>query len=486
MIPIASRTNAAARVPALACFTAFALAIAPGCNRSLHVPDLGGLYSRAAQGSERERNPVIVIPGILGSKLVQDGTGKVVWGAFGGDYADPSTPEGALLLSLPIEEGKPLDALTDDVHAAGALDRLKLTIFNIPIEAKAYAQILGSLGVGGYRDQQLAESGAVDYGEEHFTCFQFGFDWRRDLSETAARFHEFLLEKRAYVIAERAKRYGDTSGDVKFDIVAHSMGGLLLRYYLQHGPHSAGDEGPLPEITWEGARYIERAVLVGTPSAGSVDALLQLVTGSDFVPLNLVPHYSSVILGTYPGVYELLPRPRHAPVVDGTGGPDGAATLDFTQPELWERFQWGLLDPAEDETLRALLPDAPDRAARTRRLHAALDRPASLPPGLDLVLIAGDAEPTAARAIARGAGPTLEVLEYGPGDGRVLRSSALLDERVGQSWSPRLVTPIDWSRVMFIFRDHLGLTSDPAFTDNILYYLIEEPRRAMSVATARP
>jgi len=31
--------------------------------------------------------------------------------------------------------------------------------------------------------------------------------------------------------------------------------------------------------------------------------------------------------------------------------------------------------------------------------------------------------------------------------------------------------------VLFLFRDHLGLTQDPAFIDNLLYLLLEEPRR---------
>jgi hypothetical protein len=30
---------------------------------------------------------------------------------------------------------------------------------------------------------------------------------------------------------------------------------------------------------------------------------------------------------------------------------------------------------------------------------------------------------------------------------------------------------------MFLFSDHLGLTKDPAFTDNVLYLLLEDPRR---------
>ena len=69
----------------------------------------------------------------------------------------------------------------------------------------------------------------------------------------------------------------------------------------------------------------------------------------------------------------------------------------------------------------------------------------------------------------------MRVTDRAPGDGTVLRSSALLDERVGGTWMPHLVTPIDWSRVTFLFTDHLGLTKDPAFADNVLYMLLEEP-----------
>jgi hypothetical protein len=30
--------------------------------------------------------------------------------------------------------------------------------------------------------------------------------------------------------------------------------------------------------------------------------------------------------------------------------------------------------------------------------------------------------------------------------------------------------------VTFLFTDHLGLTRDPAFADNVLYLLLEDPR----------
>jgi hypothetical protein len=50
-----------------------------------------------------------------------------------------------------------------------------------------------------------------------------------------------------------------------------------------------------------------------------------------------------------------------------------------------------------------------------------------------------------------------------------------MDERQGGEWAPHLQSPIAWDQVMFLFNDHLGMTKDPVFTDNILFTLLEEP-----------
>ena len=61
------------------------------------------------------------------------------------------------------------------------------------------------------------------------------------------------------------------------------------------------------------------------------------------------------------------------------------------------------------------------------------------------------------------------MIGYGAGDGSVLRSSALMDERLAGDWGPVLVSPVDWSRVLFFFEGHLALTQAPAFIDNLLF-----------------
>ena len=456
-----------------------------GCTAKLQSPDLGGLYDRAAQHRGGLRNPVIVIPGILGSKLADADTGQVVWGAFTGKYADPRTPDGARLFGLPMSEGKPLRALRDKLQPTGVLDRVEISLAGLPIELNAYAHILGTLGAGGYRDEELGKAKQVDYGGDHFTCFQFAYDWRRDLAENAADLHEFILERRAYVEAETVKRFGVAKPDVRFDIVAHSMGGLLARYYLRYGAADLPD-GPLPSlVTWAGHRYIDKAILVGTPNAGSVKAFMQLVNGVSFAPG--FPKYEPALVGTFPSVYQLLPRSRHGAVVDASSShkPIG----DLFDPELWVRSGWGLASPDQDHVLRTLLPDVPDAEdrrrialdhqrkclARAAKLAAALDVPADPPDGLGLYIFAGDAIATDAVVSVDSGGGGVSVIARRPGDGTVLRSSALLDERVGQAWSPRLRSPIGWTQAMFLFRDHLGLTSDPAFSDNVLYLLLEAP-----------
>ncbi len=67
----------------------------------------------------------------------------------------------------------------------------------------------------------------------------------------------------------------------------------------------------------------------------------------------------------------------------------------------------------------------------------------------------------------------LRVLRREPGDGTVLRSSTLMDERIGSAWKPYLRTPIDWTGTTFLSADHLGLTKDPMFTNNVLFLLLE-------------
>lgn len=453
-----------------------------GCVEALKSPNLAELYRPAPDFPAPDRNPVIVIPGSLGSRLEATDTGHVVWGSFGRETADPKDPEQARLIALPLRA----DEAWPQVEPTGVLAELEFTVLGLPVDVQVYGRIMATLTEAGYRDEELGRAGVIDYGDAPYNCFQFAYDWRLDNAANAVRLHEFILEKRAYLEREAERYYGIENYQARFDVIAHSMGGLLLRYYLRHGPQLLPEDGSLPVLDWAGAENIERGILVAPPNGGSAKALLNLVNGVKFAPGT--PYYPAGLIGTYPASYQLLPRARHKMLVDAAD--PSQPVDDVLDIDLWTRLGWGLASPDVYEQISWLVPDieiGPTKRAYAierlrhnlqlaRQFQASLDRPARPPAGTDLVLIAGDGEPTPGLLGVNLEDGSLSMLERGSGDGSVLRSSALMDERVGSRWQPRLVSPIAWREVRFMLSRHFVITTEPAFAENVLYLLLEDPR----------
>lgn len=468
------------RTPATALALLPLLAFLGACATELTPRDLGGLYSRAASSDEDGRAPVVVLPGILGSKLKDLETGTLVWGAFAGDFADPRSAEGLRQIAHPMAIGAPLYELRDDVVEDGALDRVRANFLFVPVELSAYKDILQVLGAGGYRDEDLSKAGAIDYGTDHYTCFQRAYDWRRSIAEAAR-----ALEERVTFASLEASLRRDTDEPVKVDIVAHSMGGLVARYYLRYGAQPLPEDGSLPELTWAGAEFVRKLIMVGTPNAGSAASFKQLLRGAPIGPF--LPTYQPALLGTMPSIYQLLPRPRHAKVVDAETG----EAIDLYDPEVWIERGWGLADPDQAGVIADMLPDVDDPAQRrdiaidhlrkclaaAEQFHRAIDVPATPPEGVSIHLFAGDATDTTDVIEVDDRG-RLRVRAEAAGDGVVTRHSALMDERENATWTPRLRSPIDFASVNFLSESHLGLTKSSVFADNVLFLLLEDPAEA--------
>lgn len=150
---------------------------------------------------------------------------------------------------------------------------------------------------------------------------------------------------------ELEKRFGIPNYDVKFDIVRHSMGGWLARYYLRYGDAPLPEDGSLPPLTWAGARHVERAILISAPNGGSLHALRELVRGRDFGPF--LPTYPSALLGTMPAIYQLLPRTRHQSVLEKS---HPTQPVDIFEPAVWEQLRWGLAAPDQDACCKSCCP----------------------------------------------------------------------------------------------------------------------------------
>ncbi|MEM7764043.1 MAG: hypothetical protein AAF290_08160 [Pseudomonadota bacterium] len=443
-------------------------------------------YQRNAQVEGPDRNPVLVVPGLLGSTLRDTGSDELIWGGFDGVSVNPERPDGLRALALPFNaaaDGRVND--DDGVEPTWVLERAKVRLLGLPFNLNVYAGILQALGAGGYRDESLGTAGVIDYGPGHFTCFQFPYDWRRDIVESAQKLHAYIEDRARYVEQEYAARFGGTETPVRFDIVAHSMGGLVVRYYLMYGAQDLPADGSLPALTWAGAKRVERAVLVATPNAGSTATISNLLNGLSLGFLQ--PTYSATLLGTYPSTYQLMPRAgANAAVWADTDEPID----DLLSPELWAENGWGLAAPTADEELRILLPDLSSEKTRRhaalalqRRLlrraaqfQRAMDQPAAMPDGLSLLLVVGDNRRTAKQVAIARAPAAAEVVQFGDGDGTVLRASVLHDQRNESDWQPTLRTPLDYDHALFLPDTHKGLTDNPTFTDNILYWLLEDPR----------
>jgi len=448
------------------------------CAERRAIP-LEEMYGARARATATSRTPVVVVPGILGSKLVERGSGRMVWGAFQFGAVDADIPEDARVFALPMRIGAPLAELTDDIDAPDALDTVKLDIGLLRgLELGAYVDLLQALAAGRYRDSALAppDENAVRYGGLHYTCWQNPYDWRREISENAAALDARIKELQRTV---RAQRGLAADAEVKVDLLCHSMGGLLGQWYLRYGAARLPDSGPAPEPTWEGARSIRNFIMVGTPSGGSTNVLPRLRDGLDLNPV--FPNFRAALVGTFPAMYQLMPPDDLARVVDHEGRP-----LAMHDPATWERLQWGLADPAQDPFIAWLVPDAKEAAARraiardhlakcldaAARFHEALRRPSQPPAHLRRVLFAGDAIlMPAVREVGRDG--RLRVKSLAPGDGEVTRASALGDAAVAKDPAAPAEYWLDFDKVVFLPYEHLEMVGQPLFVDNLLYELLE-------------
>lgn len=426
-----------------------------------------------------KRNPVIVLHGFLGARLADSVTGEEVWGTFG---TGEIPLERLRRLALPMAPGKALSELRGTTAACSVLDSVSVRVGGFPFSMRGYGELLGILKEAGYVPEEMQTEGKC------VSLFTFFYDWRRDIAENAARLHNFLLEKRRFLRNEYERLYGVRDYDVRFDLVAHSMGGLLARYYLRCGPADLPEKPPA-HFSWAGAAHVDKLIQIGTPNGGYLDTLEELIHG-----LLLAPgagRYPPEVIGTFPAYYQMLPHPAFRAV--RIRRPDGSFFHpDLFDAEVWKKYSWGLAGKTDPALLKVLLPDLPNDSARKAaafdHLKKVLARAKSfsalmsVPDGPDRppflqILFAGDAIPTSWRATFDELSGNFSIDSYDAGDGKIPAVSARFDLRDPDSgaWSPFLDSPVSWDAIVHLRGAHMGIIHMEDFAHNVRFYLLQFP-----------
>src|SRR5262249_2427150 len=137
--------------------------------------------------------------------------------------------------------------------------------------------------------------------------------------------------------------------DLKFNIVAHSMGGLIARYAAMYGDADlpAGDSAIQP--TWLGAAHISKIVMIGVPNEGSADAFATLMEGYSITEglrrrVPLLNKLTAEDAARTPSVFQLMP---HAGVVRFLDENLKPLDVDLYDVAAWKRYGWSALHDPE-------------------------------------------------------------------------------------------------------------------------------------------
>lgn len=216
---------------------------------------------------------VVVIPGIQGSRLARDGT--PIWDVSAGAFWRGLTTLGASIKSLELPPDIGDDDAPDGVEPVGLMPDLHGLPGLGPI-VRGYTGLVEWLK----RDVGLRAATPASPGN----LVDFPYDWRLSNRNSAKRLAETVTR-------ELSRWRRDGHRDAKIVLLAHSMGGLVARYYLE---------------VLGGAEVARSLVTFGTPHRGAANAVINLVNGVrvGFGPVKIDV---SALGRSLPSAYQLLP-----------------------------------------------------------------------------------------------------------------------------------------------------------------------------------
>jgi pimeloyl-ACP methyl ester carboxylesterase len=437
-----------------------------GACVSPQKPDLNRLY--ASSRSAIDQPPVILIPGLMGSRI-HNAQGEELWpgGVARVLFSDYER------LALDIDP-QTLAVTTRGEYASGITDYVAGRAF--------YASIIETLEtVGGYR---VTKPGTpVTPGSR--ALYVLAYDWRLDNIE-AARALDRLIDQ---IRTDHGRR------DQQVDIVAHSMGGLITRYFLRYGSSDVLDSNDFP-LNYRGDGRVRRIALLGTPNLGSVASLHSFVEGRR-LGLGVV---KTEHLATFPSLFQLFPHPINEWIIADSGV---ALDRDLFDIDLWRRFQWSIFDPGARERIRRRFKNPAGgatylevlerhfekRLERARRFAWSLTVPLERAPWT-MRVFGGDCSLTPARILVEEVNGESVVrlwprhiarprpgIDYDrrmlePGDVSVTKASLLARESLDPSVPRHKYSFFPVRGEMFLCEKHDALSNNISFQDNLMQFLL--------------
>lgn len=284
--------------------------------------------------SETPRDAIIVVTGYYGTKLARVDNGDLLWvtasQALGGSQS----------LILPLADLE-FDGVA--VRPSGILDAVSVIPWLYSVEL--YKPLLDRL-------HELREG--------HVSISPLNYDWRLDLMDAV----------RMLSIEVRRLR---SSGYRHIAIVAHSMGGLIVSYYLRYG---AQDLDAAVE-TWEGAEQVDQVVMAGVPFQGSMWSFRNMQYGKR-IGLNR-SLLDQQAMASFPASYFTLPVLEEDVLLTAAKQPIRGLIHSTMH---WREQGWGLLKDTQSAPTLMVAKRAAYTAYwlnRTQRFFDLLHAPSAVP-----------------------------------------------------------------------------------------------------------
>lgn len=231
------------------------------------------------------KDVIVILPGIMGSVLQKDG--KDLWNFSRQSIWEFAKSSGKRLADLKLQGDDPnSEDLGDGIKATSLISDSYL----IPGFWKLVDGYQKTKAIITQNFEVIEGNIYEDPQERAANCYTFPYDWRRD-NRTNAK----ILKK---LIDQRLKVWREYSGnqEAKVILIAHSMGGLISRYYLE---------------VLEGWRDSKALFTFGTPYRGSLNAINILANGSKKAGVDLLELLKlKEVIPSLTSIYQLLPRYR--------------------------------------------------------------------------------------------------------------------------------------------------------------------------------